>query len=214
MFPRLKLQHRSSLVSLAGGTDQLPITDPSARATPLAPAEWKEMLRGATLRAAAEPSPSSRSPSVESSGKEVSAEQLQCSAAKASDTVTVSSSGRLASGGIIPSDAGRSKKAPPDGRPATMQYGYKSRPGLSPEGAPEMSGASAPAWRSLGRAPSAGAGEGGARPTTGNVVVLDIRNGYEWDAGHFTGAERPSEVSPLIPPFCSVSLNACLVIYK
>jgi len=26
-------------------------------------------------------------------------------------------------------------------------------------------------------------------------VVLDVRNGYEWDAGHFEGAARPSEES-------------------
>ncbi len=25
-------------------------------------------------------------------------------------------------------------------------------------------------------------------------VVLDVRNGYEWDAGHFQGAARPLEV--------------------
>lgn len=25
------------------------------------------------------------------------------------------------------------------------------------------------------------------------VVVLDVRNDYEWDAGHFQGAERPTE---------------------
>ena len=23
-------------------------------------------------------------------------------------------------------------------------------------------------------------------------VILDVRNDYEWDAGHFLGAERPS----------------------
>lgn len=25
-------------------------------------------------------------------------------------------------------------------------------------------------------------------------IVLDVRNGYEWDAGHFEGAARPQEV--------------------
>ena len=25
------------------------------------------------------------------------------------------------------------------------------------------------------------------------MVVLDVRNDYEWDAGHFDGAERPAE---------------------
>lgn len=28
-----------------------------------------------------------------------------------------------------------------------------------------------------------------------DVVVLDVRNDYEWDAGHFQGADRPQEVS-------------------
>ena len=28
------------------------------------------------------------------------------------------------------------------------------------------------------------------------AVVLDVRNAYEWDAGHFVGAARPLEVSP------------------
>ena len=26
------------------------------------------------------------------------------------------------------------------------------------------------------------------------AIVLDVRNGYEWDAGHFSGAQRPPEV--------------------
>ena len=26
-----------------------------------------------------------------------------------------------------------------------------------------------------------------------SVIVLDVRNDYEWDAGHFAGAERPAE---------------------
>jgi predicted sulfurtransferase len=26
-----------------------------------------------------------------------------------------------------------------------------------------------------------------------NIVVLDVRNDYEWDAGHFEGAARPNE---------------------
>lgn len=45
-----------------------------------------------------------------------------------------------------------------------------------------------------------GAAQGADRASGGNgaggddVVVLDVRNGYEWDAGHFQGAERPNEV--------------------
>lgn len=29
---------------------------------------------------------------------------------------------------------------------------------------------------------------------TAPAVVLDVRNAYEWDAGHFVGAARPLEV--------------------
>ena len=30
--------------------------------------------------------------------------------------------------------------------------------------------------------------------STAAAVVLDVRNAYEWDAGHFVGAARPLEV--------------------
>lgn len=59
-------------------------------------------------------------------------------------------------------------------------------------------------WRSLGGgaqplAASANQqrGQDGASQSSGGAdgpVVLDVRNGYEWDAGHFQGAERPLEV--------------------
>eukprot|EP00887_Chlorella_sp_A99_P002807 scaffold6.g2807.t1 len=80
MYPRLRLKYRPSLISLAGGMQGLPITDPAARATPVPPAEWKRMLSEA-------------------------------------------------------------QELPPEQRP----------------------------------------------------IVLDVRNDYEWDAGHFEGAERPVE---------------------
>ena len=35
-----------------------------------------------------------------------------------------------------------------------------------------------------------------------DVVVLDVRNDYEWDAGHFHGAERPQEVSIVPVDLC------------
>ena len=37
----------------------------------------------------------------------------------------------------------------------------------------------------------------GTQPATAadpKVIVLDVRNDYEWDAGHFAGAGRPQEV--------------------
>jgi hypothetical protein len=42
--PRLRLKHRPSLISLAGGMESLPITDASQRATPLEPDAWARML--------------------------------------------------------------------------------------------------------------------------------------------------------------------------
>ncbi|KAK3148679.1 hypothetical protein QOZ80_3AG0207300 [Eleusine coracana subsp. coracana] len=43
-FPRLKLRYKPSLVQLEGGSSHLPLVDPSMRARPLAPSEWKERL--------------------------------------------------------------------------------------------------------------------------------------------------------------------------
>ncbi|GAB2268746.1 Rhodanese-like domain-containing protein 8, chloroplastic [Dionaea muscipula] len=43
-FPRLKLRYKPSLVQLEGGNLDLPLLDPSMRATPLAPAEWRKRL--------------------------------------------------------------------------------------------------------------------------------------------------------------------------
>ncbi|KAL6772292.1 hypothetical protein ACKKBG_A29660 [Auxenochlorella protothecoides x Auxenochlorella symbiontica] len=43
-FPRLRLKFRPNLISLAGGMAAAPVTDAQARATPLDPLAWKEML--------------------------------------------------------------------------------------------------------------------------------------------------------------------------
>ena len=43
-------------------------------------------------------------------------------------------------------------------------------------------------------APSATAGTQPATAADPQVIVLDVRNDYEWDAGHFAGAGRPQEV--------------------
>ncbi|GMH42010.1 hypothetical protein BSKO_09929 [Bryopsis sp. KO-2023] len=47
LFPKLRLQFKSNLVHLSGGMAGLPITSPEARATPLSPPEWKDMLKNA-----------------------------------------------------------------------------------------------------------------------------------------------------------------------
>lgn len=44
LFPKLRLKYKPNLISLAGGTASLPITDPEARAVPLSPKQWEEML--------------------------------------------------------------------------------------------------------------------------------------------------------------------------
>ena len=44
-YPRMRIQYKPNLISLAGGMSSLPVTDPSARATPLAPSEWHRMLQ-------------------------------------------------------------------------------------------------------------------------------------------------------------------------
>lgn len=54
MFPKLRLKLKPNLISLAGGMQQLPCTDPAMRATPLQPAEWREkMAHASAVNAAA-----------------------------------------------------------------------------------------------------------------------------------------------------------------
>ncbi|GLI62237.1 hypothetical protein VaNZ11_004832 [Volvox africanus] len=43
-FPKLRLKYKPNLISLAGGMETMPVTDPAARATPLNPSRWKEMI--------------------------------------------------------------------------------------------------------------------------------------------------------------------------
>jgi hypothetical protein len=55
MFPRLRLKLKPNLISLAGGMAGIPVTQPHARATPLAPAEWRaKMAQAAAVNAAVE----------------------------------------------------------------------------------------------------------------------------------------------------------------
>lgn len=44
MFPKLRLKYKPNLISLAGGMSTIPVTQPSARATPVEPSQWKQML--------------------------------------------------------------------------------------------------------------------------------------------------------------------------
>lgn len=52
-YPKLRLKYKPNLISLAGGMQALPITDPSQRATPLDPEDWKKMIADAKVSIAA-----------------------------------------------------------------------------------------------------------------------------------------------------------------
>ena len=57
---------------------------------------------------------------------------------------------------------------------------------------------------------SGGTPEGHAGGDVQEFVLLDVRNAYEWDAGHFVGAQRPLEVSPCpmnSPQMCAGQLG-------
>uniref|UniRef100_A0ACD5XJP5 Uncharacterized protein n=1 Tax=Avena sativa TaxID=4498 RepID=A0ACD5XJP5_AVESA len=49
-FPRLKLRYKPSLVQLEGGSCHLPLVEPSMRASPLTPSEWREKLEARKRR--------------------------------------------------------------------------------------------------------------------------------------------------------------------
>ncbi|KAG6557395.1 hypothetical protein Mapa_000664 [Marchantia paleacea] len=97
-FPRLKLRYKPSLVQVEGGTQHLPVTDPTARAVPLSPSEWTKRLDAAKLV-----------------GK-------------------------------------------------TQRVSKQMDSNLDDE----------------------------HTDSSRQVVLLDVRNGYEWDVGHFKGAQRPN----------------------
>lgn len=43
-YPKMRVQYKPNLISLAGGMSGLPVTDPAARATPLKPSQWRDFL--------------------------------------------------------------------------------------------------------------------------------------------------------------------------
>uniref|UniRef100_A0A7N0RE20 Rhodanese domain-containing protein n=2 Tax=Kalanchoe fedtschenkoi TaxID=63787 RepID=A0A7N0RE20_KALFE len=49
-FPKLKLRYKPSLVQLEGGVSHLPLLDPSMRAMPLSPSEWRRKLEAVEER--------------------------------------------------------------------------------------------------------------------------------------------------------------------
>ena len=56
-----------------------------------------------------------------------------------------------------------------------------------------------------------GGSQEAAHGSAPDAVVLDVRNAYEWDAGHFVGAARPLEVPPSLLQSTRVTswLNGC-----
>jgi len=43
-YPKMRVQYKPNLISLAGGMSELPVTDPAARATPLNSSQWKDFM--------------------------------------------------------------------------------------------------------------------------------------------------------------------------
>jgi hypothetical protein len=72
------------------------------------------------------------------------------------------------------------------------------------DAAPARAGAASSAGGAgAAQPPKAEAHAAGAAPR--RPVVLDVRNAYEWDAGHFAGSERPLEVRP---PWAALQVSA------
>lgn len=131
-FPKLRLKFKQNLISLAGGMTRLPVTDPKARATPLAPHQWKQMLAGAQ---------------------------------------------RIPPCHLKPADVASDPPETPNKGPETSNARLDAsnrRPDSDAQSSGELHELQASAARL-------------------DVVVLDVRNDYEWDAGHFQGADRPQE---------------------
>ncbi|KAJ9507656.1 hypothetical protein QJQ45_019156 [Haematococcus lacustris] len=118
-FPRLRLQYKPNLISLAGGLQGLPVTQPEARATPLKPTQWKQMIAEAQVKLRGSWSPGVFEVVVVVVVAVVVVAVWQCSLALT---------------------------------PGRWWWAQEKK-----------------------------------------VVVLDVRNDYEWDAGHFVGAGRPDE---------------------
>ncbi|CAN0891407.1 Rhodanese-like domain-containing protein 8, chloroplastic [Linum grandiflorum] len=49
-FPKLRLRYKPSLVQMEGGSSHLPLLDPSMRAEPLTPSEWRQRLEATSDR--------------------------------------------------------------------------------------------------------------------------------------------------------------------
>lgn len=147
-FPKLRLKVRLNLVQLAGGTQQLPICDPEVwRIVPPAIGYRIGMIRAVTGKLIAhrgtEGSHSSRS-------------------AHHSARVSGSESGVLMQARATPLSPSQWQDMLRTAvQPATLQQS---------------------------------ASQDSSESSSQSAVVLDVRNAYEWDAGHFVGAARPLEV--------------------
>lgn len=107
----------------------------------------------------------------------------------------------------LPDSLGTASTAAPQvTQPAAAQLDTVDNGGAAAVGA-EGSAPRGGSWRSLGggEPPPAAAASQHSGSAGSSVVVLDVRNGYEWDAGHFQGAARPSEAS-CCDRFCFPSL--------
>ena len=198
-FPKLRLKFKPNLVQLSGGMTSLPITDPqvgcsteaSCTAVPLLNHPQLSMtshMGGTSLPSAAQP--------LRRKGRLCSHcdREFYCGAVQARakplqprEWQELLCASRL----ICPADsptqqssaAGATAVAPGQARGAAagLKRSSGSRPGHDVDAAAAV-------------ADSMGVALGADQQ---QPVLLDLRNGYEWDAGHFQGAARPVEVSSL-----------------
>ena len=176
-FPKLRLKVRENLVQLAGGTQQLPICVP----------EVSLHLFHQYLAAC--------SPESRRSCCKLSSPRTPCLV----QTRAVHRRCFIEHACIVPAACRTSTCL---GQTVSNAIGRLS-PQLPPQA--RATPLSPTQWQDmLRRAVQPATLQGGAAqaPLKGSssrdAVVLDVRNAYEWDAGHFVGAARPLEVRPAL----------------
>lgn len=205
-FPRLRVAHRASLVSLAGGTKGLPITDASKRATPLSPAAWKDMLRLACpispavqSRAASNGGGDNLTRSSKGSWRSLGDNPRQRPPSPATSDGSHDQAGSV---NVETANRVASDSSGCDNRVACSANAIGHHSGNNSDGSCDVSDASGSTQSSISYIERESRPDGVAavhvdQGSEGDkaVVVLDVRNGYEWDAGHFHGAARPQEAT-------------------
>ena len=197
-FPKLRLKFKPNLVQLSGGMTSLPITDPQVGCSTEASCTYVPhcdhphlsmtlYMVGTSLPSAAQPlrcrgclcSHCDRwfwCDAVQARAKPLQPREWQELLCASQLTCPADSCAQQSSAGGTAVAPGQAR-----GAAAGLKRSAGSRPGQ------DINAAAAVA-DSMGGA----VGADQQQP-----VLLDLRNGYEWDAGHFQGAARPLEVRAL-----------------